>query len=283
MGIKLTAGLVVIAGAGVALGLLGGGEPGKPADVESARVELRVAMLKSDCAPEPPASPDLFDCWAWYCKDAEGESEATCRWKHEWQPLGCADLQRMVRVEVPEYTIDAEGNSVKTGKTYVKELPTCLPLDASGLCPTVDPVWLAALEAHLAGVAAQEAERIKCPGGSQAAPAGHGCLCMAEANTEAVADEAVVVSDLPAKDRVNLVVCCEGTRSRVLRLPVASELGKDCRIIGQPVSDFSMGEYETDFSRLMTAACAPCQGPGGVCPDCLCQPGGCAAACPVKE
>ncbi|MFA4944449.1 MAG: hypothetical protein WC789_07085 [Lentisphaeria bacterium] len=286
MNFKITAGLVVLAAGGVALGLLGGGETGKPGDVgpepakvEAARVELRVALLKSDCAPEPPARPDLFDCWEWFCEQAAGGAKEACRWRLDFHPLGCADLQHMIKVDVPEYATDAKGNPIKTGKTYVRELPACLPLDAGGLCHTVDPAWLAALEAHLAGVAAQEAERAKCPGGSQAAPAGHGCLCMAEASAEAVADEAVAVGDLPAKDRVNLVVCCDHERSRVLRLPAAVEPGKECRIIGQPVSDFSMGEYETDFYRLMTAACSPCAGPGGVCPDCLCQPGGCAAAC----
>lgn len=289
MNIKITAGLVVLAAGGVALGLLGGdGKPGdvgdvEPVAVEAARVELRVALLKRDCAPQPPDRPRLLDCWAWECVSDESHPEAVCAWKLGLQPPGCMDLGKMIKVEVPEFVMGLDGRPKETGSTIPKTLPACMALDPDGMCATVEPAWRAAMEAHLAGVAAQAAERAKCPGGVQPAPSGHGCLCMAEASAEAVADEAVAVGDLPAKDRVNLVVCCDHERSRVLRLPAAVEPGKDCRIIGQPVSDFSMGEYETDFSRLMTAACAPCQGPGGVCPDCLCQPGGCAAACPVKE
>ncbi len=247
--------------------------------VEEARVDLRPALLTATCTPEPVPPPNLVYCWAWECL---GHGDEDCAWRRGFVPPGCADAERMVSVEVPDIKVSVKGEpvAVEGQATHPVDLPTCLALDQDGVCPSVDRTWVEARDAYRAATAARAAERAKCPGGVQAAPSGHGCLCMAAALEARVEGEAQAVSDLAPAERLNLVVCCDRERARVLRLPASEQAGKDCRVIGQPVTDFTMGDYPTDFSRLMTTACAPCPGPGGqYCPDCLCQPGGCAAAC----
>jgi hypothetical protein len=105
-----------------------------------------------------------------------------------------------------------------------------------------------------------------------------GCICLTAQDVGTVDGEMTDASAQPAKDRVNLTVCCRGKAAEVLRLPAAVETPKDCRVIGQPVSDFTAGDMPTDYTRLMDAACAPCVGHDR-CPACLCAPGGCAEAC----
>jgi hypothetical protein len=278
---KVLAGLMVLAAGGVTLGLLGGDKGGDtgPTDpvaiVEELRVELRTAMLTAACTPEPVPPPALVDCWGWECRDLE-HGDPVCTWRLGFVPPGCADPERMVSVPVQQH--DKEGKEI--GKPEEVNLPTCLPLDQDGVCETVDRTWVGARDAYRSAVAAREDERAKCPGGVQVAPVGHGCLCMAAAVAARVEGEAQVASDLAPADRINLVVCCDRGQARVLRLPAGDLLKPGCRSVGQPVSDFSMGGYETDFSRLMVAACSPCPGPGGAhCPACLCAPGGCAETC----
>jgi hypothetical protein len=279
MNIKIVAGIGILAAGAGALGLLGGdlgGDVG-PGDVDpvavAAAVEVRVAMLKAACAPEPGHEPRTA-CAVWVCKEGKCPGYVV---------KGVVVETYECEVEVPPVCgyllLDKPTGCTATDQAEVdgKPYPLCLEPADGNYATCAVPEW----HAWKARVDAQAAERVRCPGGSQPSPTGSGCLCMADASAEVASDEMVGAADQPTKDRVNLTVCCKGTRAEVLRLPAAEVLPKECRIIGQPVSDFTMGDLPSDYTRLMDAACAPCVGHDR-CPACLCAPGGCAEACRVE-
>jgi hypothetical protein len=109
-----------------------------------------------------------------------------------------------------------------------------------------------------------------------------GCLCLTAQDVGAVDGEMESADDMDSKDRNNLTVCCDKGKAKVLRLPVAQETPIGCTVIGQPTQDFTIGSMETDFTKMMSAACAPCVG-FAQCPQCICDVGGCAATCKASE
>lgn len=154
---------------------------------------------------------------------------------------------------------DGETTLDKSEPVAVEELrPTML----SGACPS--------------SVATEAA---KC---SESYQTDKGCLCLTTQAVGQVDGEMESADAQPAKDRVQLVVCCDHERARVLRLPVGEPLKPECHAVGQPVSDFTMGDMETDYSKMMTAFCAPCTTLVPGCPDCYCSKDGCAKVCPAS-
>jgi hypothetical protein len=110
----------------------------------------------------------------------------------------------------------------------------------------------------------------------------NGCLCLTAQDVGTVDGEMESAADMDSKDRINLTVCCDKGKAKVLRLPVAQETPVGCTVIGQPTQDFTIGSMETDFTKMMAAACAPCAG-FAQCPQCICDIGGCAATCKASE
>ena len=255
--VALVGAAVVLLGGGALVGGLGGGDRGEgvldvPGDVQpvAERVDVRVAVLGRACAgsyEEPREVCGIF-AGVWLADKGEQLPDA---WRESNRPEGCT---RRGRPEEREPDV------------------VCLD-DRSEVCASER--W----RAWSANEQAVDAQAAKCPGGVQLLGERR-CLCYADVRAESIEGEALYSADLDPRDRVRLVVCCDRERAVVLRLPAALPLGKDCRTIGEPVSDFVAGDMDTDFARMMSAACAPCAGPGGAdCPACLCAPGGCAEAC----
>lgn len=279
--------VLVLGGAGIVGQLQGDATPGDTGDVqpvESAK-EMRVTVLKQACARDPGPEPQIYCAiWTSYLVQV---------------PMDCADIDKVVMEDggkgisvldnpdgtrtcktsqsVEGYAVVPRPDGCSTTETVDvdgRQTPLCYD-DGGDHSRCATPAW----SAWRVLADAKAAEARACPGGTQPHPGTAGArLCWRDASSAVGPDEAGSVADLPAAARQRVVVCCKGKEAVTTREPSEKPLGKGCFNIGIPVSDFTAGDQETDFVRLMRAACAPCVG-WDRCPSCICQPGGCAEAC----
>jgi hypothetical protein len=115
------------------------------------------------------------------------------------------------------------------------------------------------------------------------------CICWTAQAAGAVDGEVTSVIGRPGKDRARLVVCTEAgevvphwQKSDAAVSINCTAAASDVLMPGVSANGLELGDVEAKL-RVSCAPCPVTAGSWGRCPECIREPGGCAAACPVRD